>query len=53
MKVNIRKGYASARKAAYPSIEEQLDMLYHEGFDKWREVIQSVKDRIPKDSAGK
>lgn len=48
MKINIKKGFAAERKAAYPSIEEQLDLLFHEGIDKWREVIQAVKDSIPK-----
>ena len=48
MKIARKKGYEEARRAAYPSIEDQLDTLYHEGFDKWRETIAAVKDRHPK-----
>lgn len=48
MKINIKKGYGPARKAAYPSIEEQLDILYHQGMDAWKAVIQAVKDANPK-----
>jgi hypothetical protein len=48
MKVCKRKGYKMARKAAYPSIEEQLDILFHQGIDAWKEVVQAVKDAHPK-----
>ena len=33
---------------AYPSIVDQLDVLYHGGYDAWREQIQAVKDQFPK-----
>ena len=39
--------YAEQRAAAYPSIEEQLDMLYHNP-DAWRETIAAVKAAYPK-----
>jgi hypothetical protein len=32
----------------YPSIEEQLDTLYHGGLDVWKAQIQEVKNRFPK-----
>lgn len=48
MKINIRKGFSEARRAAYPSIEEQLDTLYHGGYDAWKASIDEVKNRIPK-----
>ncbi len=42
------QNYARLRKAAYPKIEEQLDMLYHQGYDGWRDAIQAIKDQYPK-----
>jgi hypothetical protein len=40
--------YAEKRVRAYPSITEQLDILYHQGFDAWKEQIKLVKDLYPK-----
>lgn len=40
--------YQHQRAIAYPSIQDQLDILYHEGYDAWKEVIKEVKDRYPK-----
>jgi hypothetical protein len=40
--------YQQKRAIAYPSIIDQLDILYHEGYDKWKKVIKEVKDRYPK-----
>jgi len=36
------------RQAAYPSIAEQLDQIYHEGIDAWKETIAAVKAEYPK-----
>ena len=36
------------RRAAYPSIEDQLDKIYHEGIDAWKTDIKAVKDAHPK-----
>ena len=36
------------RKRAYPSIQDQLDKMYHDGFDAWKETIKAVKDANPK-----
>ena len=44
--VLIRKN----RRAAYPSIEDQLDKIYHEGLDAWKTDIKAVKDKYPKGS---
>ena len=33
---------------AYPSVQDQLDMIYHEGLDAWREKIKAIKDEFPK-----
>jgi len=40
--------YARDRLYAYPSVEEQLDTLFHGGYDAWKTMIQSVKDQYPK-----
>jgi hypothetical protein len=40
--------YKDQRAKAYPSISEQLDLLYHGGFDAWKAVITTVKERYPK-----
>ena len=43
-------GYKEARKLAYPSIEDQLDEIFHNGIDSWKAIIQQVKDDNPKPS---
>ena len=41
--------YARNRKEEYPPMEEQLDYMFHNGFDKWKEdIVQPVKDKYPK-----
>lgn len=40
--------YVNARKLEYPSIVDQLDTLYHGGYDAWKAQIQAVKDKYPK-----
>jgi hypothetical protein len=40
--------YQAQRSAEYPSIIDQLDTLYHEGYDGWKAQIQAVKERFPK-----
>lgn len=42
------KEYARKRKAAYPPIEQQLDMIYHEGIDAWKQQITEIKNQFPK-----
>ena len=42
--------YARDRKLAYPSIEDQLDEIFHNGIDSWKAIIQEVKDDNPKPS---
>ena len=43
--------YKEQRAAEYPSIPDQLDLLYHGGMDAWKAAIQAVKDKYPKGSA--
>ena len=40
--------YKLDRAVAYPSIAEQLDQIYHEGIDAWKETIAAVKAEYPK-----
>jgi len=40
--------YKELRAAEYPSIVDQFDILYHQGYDGWKTVIQAVKDKYPK-----
>lgn len=40
--------YDIHRKFNYPSIQEQLDILFHQGFDGWKAAIQAVKEQFPK-----
>jgi hypothetical protein len=40
--------YKTERQKAYPPVEEQLDMIFHQGIDVWKEKIQQIKDSIPK-----
>lgn len=44
------KQYQRDRAASYPSVVDQLDMLYHGGYDAWKAAIQAVKDKYPKGS---
>lgn len=48
MKIDIKKGYAASRKEAYGTVEEQLDLMYHEGIDAWIERQKEIKERFPK-----
>ena len=40
--------YKDQRAQAYPSIADQLDTIYHEGLDAWKETISAVKAEYPK-----
>tara|TARA_R100001129_G_scaffold378_1_gene357 strand:+ start:808 stop:1083 length:276 start_codon:yes stop_codon:yes gene_type:complete len=41
--------YKYDRANEYPSIVDQLDDLYHNGLDGWKETIKAVKDKYPKE----
>lgn len=43
------EAYKDLRRAAYPAISDQLDTLYHGGYDAWKATIQAVKDKYPKE----
>ena len=40
--------YQRQRAKAYPSIADQLDLIYHEGIDAWKATIAAVKMQYPK-----
>lgn len=40
--------YEINRLKEYPSIEEQLDLLYHVGYDGWKAKITEIKSKYPK-----
>lgn len=45
--------YKSARRTAYPTVEEQMDMQYWDqinGTTKWKDLITKVKSDNPKPS---
>jgi hypothetical protein len=41
--------YDYARRLAYPPVTEQLDYLYHNGFDAWKAMIADIKNQYPKE----
>ena len=41
--------YQRDRKLEYPSIEDQLDDIFHNGIDGWKSTIQAIKDKYPKE----
>ena len=40
--------YQRDRASEYPSIQDQLDVLYHQGYDGWKASIDEVKNKYPK-----
>ena len=44
------KKYQRNRAEAYPSIKDQLDMIYHagQGGDTFQKAIKAIKDKYPK-----
>ena len=41
--------YQRDRAAEYPSMEDQLDDIFHNGVEGWKTTIQAVKDKFPKE----
>tara|TARA_Y100000004_G_scaffold167199_1_gene199574 strand:- start:230 stop:529 length:300 start_codon:yes stop_codon:yes gene_type:complete len=42
------KKYQRDRAAEYPSVVDQLDLIYHSGIDAWKAKIKETKDKYPK-----
>lgn len=43
------KKYQRDRVSEYPSIQEQLDKIYHSGVTGWKTSIKAIKDKYPKE----
>jgi hypothetical protein len=43
-----KTAYVGKRQAEYPPIGDQLDTLYHGGYDAWKAQVKAVKDKYPK-----
>lgn len=43
------KEYQRKRASEYPSIEDQLDKIYHSGVTGWKASIKAIKDKYPKE----
>jgi hypothetical protein len=44
----VSNEYQRQRAMEYPSIVDQLDTIYHNGIDAWKQSIKAVKDKYPK-----
>ena len=42
------KKYQRDRAAEYPSVVDQLDLIYHSGINAWKAKIKETKDKYPK-----
>ena len=42
------EAYKDKRASEYPSIADQLDALYHKGYDGWKAEIEAIKNKYPK-----
>ena len=40
--------YQRDRKKEYPALEEQLDIMYHQGYEGWKAIIEAIKLKYPK-----
>ena len=45
------EAYKEKRANEYPSIADQLDALYHKGYDGWKAEIEAIKNKYPKGAA--
>ena len=41
--------YQRQREQEYPSMQDQLDDIYHNGIDGWKKTIKTIKDKYPKE----
>jgi len=48
----VTPDYKQQRVAEYPSIEDQLDKIYHTSLTAWKSDIKAVKDKYPKTNSG-
>ena len=43
-----KQNYKNERAKEYPSVVDQLDLIYHSGIDAWKAKIKETKDKYPK-----
>jgi len=43
------QAYARSRASEYPTWQDQLDDIFHNGIDGWKATIQVTKDKYPKE----
>lgn len=43
-----KQEYKTKRANEYPSVVDQLDLIYHSGIDAWKAKIKETKDKYPK-----
>lgn len=46
--IYIQNEYQRQRANEYPTWEDQMDILYHQGYDGWKAAITAVKNKYPK-----
>ena len=44
----LKEQIIDLRKKAYPTWQDQLDDIYHNGIDGWKATIKATKDKYPK-----
>ena len=44
----LNNGYQEKRRLEYPSVVDQLDLIYHSGIDAWKAKIKETRDKYPK-----
>ena len=49
----FQPSYEELRQSEYPSIEDQLDKIYHSGIAAWKKDIKAIKDKYPKGITGR
>lgn len=42
------QAYIAKRQAEYPPVGEQMDIIFHQGLEVWKEQIQAIKNKYPK-----
>lgn len=46
---DFKNSYIGKRQSEYPGLSEQLDYIYHNGIDKWKnDIILPIKNKYPK-----
>ena len=43
-----KQNYKNERVKEYPSVVDQLDLIYNSGIDAWKAKIKETKDKYPK-----